>query len=399
MPSNPLGNMGTEGRAPQPLSIAESETVPATVETCRIINVNIEDWSVDCISMEGNKRFFDIQVMAPYFHFVNGEGIYAQPEVGALCWVCKPSTGRFAAPFVLGFQSAHDQELDSFQGGRMALNPGDIMMRTRDENFLILRRGGVVQIGATPTAQRIFIPIRNFIRDFCENYELLTFGGELTWTTERTDETNTDDKAFSKFALKAKEKAGNKLHIASLSIGSHGENAKTTLMLEVFDSGNDGNKVMVSLEVTKEGNVTWTGEKDYIIEMKENVQITSKEKDVTIAATQGNVAVEANKNVSLESKTAEATLTGMTKAALVSSAKAMLDAPIMHLGNGATSPIVKGDMLVAFLSTLIAQLSSLVYIAPLIPLPGPPVPVVAAPAIAALTGQLQSLLSVSSFTK
>jgi len=27
-------------------------------------------------------------------------GIYAQPEVGALCWVCKPSTGRFAAPFV-----------------------------------------------------------------------------------------------------------------------------------------------------------------------------------------------------------------------------------------------------------------------------------------------------------
>lgn len=392
MASNPLSNMGNSGRMPQPLSMSESETVPATIETCRIINVNIEDWSVDCISMEGNKRYFDIQVMSPYFHFMNGEGIYAQPEVGALCWVCKPSGGRFAAPFVMGFQSAHDQDFDSFQGGRQSLNPGDIMMRTRDENFLILRRGGVVQIGATPTAQRIFVPIRNFIRDFCENYELLTFGGELTWTTERTDETNTDDKAFSTFALKAKEKAGNKLHIANLTIGSHGESAKTTLKLEVFDSGDDGNKVMVGLDITKEGNVTWKNEKNYTFEAKENVSITSKEKDVTVTATKGKVTVSADQNVALESKSAEASLTGKTKAALVSGTKAMLDAPVMHLGDGATSPVVLGDKLVTLLGKMITQISAFACAAP-------GSPVVAAPALAALNGELAGLLSTKSFTK
>jgi hypothetical protein len=395
MPSNPLGNMGTSGRAPQPLSVSESETLPATVETCRIINVNIEDWSVDCISAEGNKRFFDIQVMSPYFNFVNGEGIYAQPEVGALCWVCKPSTGRFAAPFVLGFQSAHDQDFDSFQGGRQSLNPGDIMLRTRDENFLTLRRGGVVQIGATPTAQRLFLPIRNFIKDFCENYGLHAFGGELTWTTERTDDTTSSDKAFSKFALKAKEKAGNKLTIANLSIGSHGENSKTTLFLEVFDKGEDGQKSMVSLEVTKEGNVTWLGEKDFKLTFQENIAITSAKKDISVTATKGNITAVADKNVKLESRTTEASLTGKTKASLLSSTKAMLDAPIMHLGDGATSPVVLGDKLVSLLSSLITQIASFQFI----PVSGTPAPVIAAPAVASLSGQLQGILSTKSFTK
>jgi len=379
--------------------MSESEFKPATVETCRIINVNIESWSVDCISDLGNKRFFDLQVMSPYFHFVNGEGIYAQPELGALCWVCVPSGGRFAAPFVLGYQSAHDQDLDSFQGGRQSLNPGDIMLRTRDENFIILRRGGVVQIGATPTAQRIFMPIRNFIQDFCENYELLTFGGELTWTTERTDDTTTADKAFTKFSLKAKEKANNKLHIASLSIGSHGETSPTTLMLEVFDKGDDNAKVMVSLVITKEGNVAWQGEKGYAIEFKENIQVTSKEADITIKAEQGNVNAQAKMNMTLISETAVASLIGKVKAELVSEVKAMLDAPIMHLGNGATSPIVKGDQLVAFLTALITQISQFSFIGTTAPLPGPPVPVIAAPAVAALIGQLPTLLSVNSFTK
>lgn len=388
----PLGNMGTGRRPPQSTGVSESEFKPATIETCRIINVNITSWSVDCISDLGNKRFFDLQVMSPYFHFVNGEGIYAQPELGALCWVCIPSGGRFAAPFVLGFQSAHDQDLDSFQGGRQSLNPGDIMLRTRDENFIVLRRGGVIQIGATPTAQRIYMPIRNYIRDFCENYELLTFGGELTWTTERTEDTDTADKAFSKFALKAKEKAGNKLHIANLTIGSHGENSKTTLMLEVFDSGDDGNKLMVSLVVTKEGDVTWQGEKGYAVEFKENIQITSKEKDITVVAEQGNVNVQAQKNVALSASTAEASLTGKTKALLKSDIKAMLDAPIMHLGNGAISPLVKGDQLVVFLTTLLTQISTFTC-AP------PGAPVIAAPAVAALIGQLQGLLSTNSFTK
>lgn len=391
MPANPLGNMGTKGRSPQNFSVAEGEWRPASVETCRIINVNIEQWSVDCISEYGNKRYFDIQVSTPYFHFINGEGIYAQPEVGALCWVCVPSGGRFAAPFVMGFQSAHDQDFDSFQGGRQALNPGDLMMRTRDENFLILRRGGVVQIGATPTAQRFYLPIRNFIRDFCENYELFTFGGELTWITERDDQT-TDGAALTKLSVKVKEKAENKGHIATLSIGSHGESEKTTLLLEIFDSGDEGAVAVAHLEITKEGDVKW--------KIKKSWELVIDEEDFTVVATLGSIVLDAGdkatlsaqKDVLVKSGTAKATVDGMTQATLKSATKAMLDAPIMHLGNGAASPIVKGDMLVSLLGTLITQISTFVCAAP-------GSPVVAAPAVASLAGQLSSLLSTTSFTK
>lgn len=391
MPSNPLNNMGTRARQAQSHSVLESEWRGASIETCRIINVNIEDWTVDCISDLGNKRYFDIQVMSPYFHFANGEGVYVQPEVGALVWVCVPSGGRFAAPFVLGFQSAHDSDFDGFRGGRQTLNPGDIMLRTRDENFIVLRRGGVVQIGATSTAQRMYIPIRNYIKDFCENYELFSFGGELTWITERDDQT-TDGAALTKLSLKAKEKADDKGYIANLSIGSHGESEPTTLLLEINESGEDGAAVVAHVEFTKEGDVKW--------EVKKNWELVVSEESITITATKGAVSLDAGdvltlqaqKDVSVKSASAKVVVEGATEATLKSSTKAQLDAPVMHLGSGATSPLVKGDQLVSFLTTMINQISTFTCAAP-------GSPVVAAPAIASLSGQLASLLSTASFTK
>jgi hypothetical protein len=369
----------------------ESEWRAASVETCRIINVNIEDWTVDCISELGNKRYFDVQVMSPYFHFANGEGVYVQPEVGSLVWVCVPSSGRFAAPFVLGFQSAHDSEFDGFRGGRQNLNPGDIMLRTRDENFLVLRRGGVVQIGATPAAQRVYLPIRNFIKDFCENYGLFTFGGDLTWNTERDDQT-TDGTALTKFSLKAKEKASNSAYVATLSIGSHGEGKTTTLLLEIFESGDEGAAVAAHLDISKEGNVRW--------EVKKKWELVVSEEDIVVTASKGAVTIDARdtftaqaqKDVLLTSTSAKATLSGSKEATVRSSAKAQLDAPVMHLGSGATSPLVKGDKLVSLLSTLITQISAFTCASP-------GSPVVAAPAVASLTGQLANLLSTTSFTK
>jgi hypothetical protein len=369
----------------------EGEWRPASVETCRIINVNIEEWSVDVIGELGNKRYFDIQVSSPYFHFMNGEGIYIQPEVGALCWLCKPSSGRFAAPFIMGFQSAIDEVSTSFRGGRQSLNPGDIMMRTRDENFLILRRGGVVQIGATPTAQRFYLPIRNFIRDFCENYELFTFGGDLTWLTER-DEKTTDGAALTKFMLRAKEKADNKGHIATLSIGSHGEDVPTTLLLEVFESGDDGAAVVAHMEITKEGDIKW--------KIKKSWELIVDEEDITVIATKGAIALDAGdkgtfqsqKDMLVKSASGKVTVDAASDATLKGGVKSVMDAPLVHLGVGAASPVIKGDMLVSFLTTLCTTIGTFVCAAP-------GSPVAAAPAVGAMTTQLAGLLSTSSFTK
>jgi len=54
-------------------------------------------------------------------------------------------------------------------------------MRTRDGNCVILHRGGVLQVGATPLAQRIYIPLNNVIHDVSGNYSHYNTGGTIAW--------------------------------------------------------------------------------------------------------------------------------------------------------------------------------------------------------------------------
>ena len=377
-------------------SIAEGEYIPALVETVRISNVNLNDWSIDCVSEFGYKRYFDIQVMSPYFHFANGEGIYVMPEVGALAWLCRPSQGRFGAPFLMGFQSPYDEDNASFRSGRQTLNAGDIMLRTRDENFIVLRRGGVIQIGATPTAQRIYLPIQNFIKDFCENYQLFTFGGEMTWTTERDDQT-TEGNAQTKLTYKVKSTADEPSHVLELTMGSHGDGEPVKLNLQVYDNGTNDRKLKADLKITNEGDVVWDIEQDWQMTVKRDILCTTEDGDITMDAA-GKGTWSAQKAVLVKSSQDEATLDGQKKAVVTSATTAEIEAPQIKLGSGASSePVVKGQKLVKVLTSLINQIAAFQFVAPLIP--ASPAPVVAAPAVSSISGQLTGILSTKSFVE
>lgn len=374
--------------------ISEKTFVPPVIESARVINVNIGKWSVDCISTIGGKRFYDIQVMSPYFHYYAGEGIYVMPEVGSLCWVCRPSSGIHAPAFVLGFQAPFDTTNVGYRAGRQNLNPGDIMLRTRDDNFVILRRGGVLQIGATSIAQRFFLPIGNFIRDICENYELNTLGGKLSWLVERTEETTTGD-ALTKLHLLAKAKANDPEHIASLSIGSHGEGNPVTLELAVNESGAAGAKRKVLLQVTAEGKVLWDLEGDWEITTKK--KLTVKAIGDASLSSDGNFSIAALKKLSatgadvLFESTTSTTLESKGRTRISSTTETTIDGQQVMLGKGAVSPLIKGDALIDFLVKLIAGITTAVSTAP-----GTPI---AAPAVAQLAGELSKLLSAKSKTE
>jgi hypothetical protein len=373
--------------------VEEFFTGGAKVETARIVNVNIDDWTVDCVSEYWGKKWTDIQVMAPYFHIANGEGIYVQPEVGAMCWLCTPSDGRFGAPFILGFQSVHDLVADNFRGGRQNLNPGDIMMRTRDENFLILRRGGVVQIGATPVCQSMYIPLGNILRHFCEQYELKTFGGEATWTNTRTEET-ADGEVYSQLELKAKEMVNKAGHDVTAKIGFHGEGSATRLSMSVFESGETDAELKVDLAITKDGDVTWDIEQNWQLTAKNDIIFTAEEGAFTADAYSDVTLSSSNGNFLAKSSQGTATVDGMSEAVLKSTTKAVCDAPLVHLGNGATSPVIKGDMLIMFLGKLLGYLIT----ASSTPVP-PFSPVAALAPVSGMTGDLAALKSEISFTK
>ena len=180
---------------------AREGTDPARIVQGRVINANLNNWTVDIRSQFDRKNYHDIQVGAPYLHHNNGEGLSIFPEVGSTCMVCLPSDS--SAPFVLCFIMAHEtvdsSSADapdgtrshgapsahatdaSFAGGRPKAKPGDIFMRGRDNNFVILHRGGVLQIGSTELAQRIYIPLNNQVMDISENYAHHNAGGSVVW--------------------------------------------------------------------------------------------------------------------------------------------------------------------------------------------------------------------------
>jgi hypothetical protein len=187
--------------------------VPAQVLQCKILNINLVNWTVDVVSQFDRYVLTDIQVGSPYLHYNNGEGLSIFPEVGAQCMVCIPSDS--SPPFVLSFvmpletvdiDDVEDQTAGggtgsrdslnksksaaSFAGGRPKPKPGDIWLRTRDDNFVILHRGGTLQIGASELSQRICVPLNHFMMDISQNYAHHNSGGSVVWGLQEGPATN-----------------------------------------------------------------------------------------------------------------------------------------------------------------------------------------------------------------
>jgi hypothetical protein len=117
------------------------------------------------------------------------------PDLGAKCHVCIPSD---SAPFLQDFimpqetvpqedsedgtsAGEGDRETASFGGGRPRAKPGDIYIKGRNGNFVILHKGGVLQMGSTELAQRICIPLQNLVTDISQNYRHYNSGGAINW--------------------------------------------------------------------------------------------------------------------------------------------------------------------------------------------------------------------------
>jgi hypothetical protein len=187
---------GGKDRAAPRTAFKNSWTQPegakeAFVFEARVTNVNMKNWTVDCASVFDRRFWGDIQVSSPYMHSSNGEGMYAVPEIGAKCFVCIPSDGP--PPFVLAFIMASEKlrtgtETTGFTygGGRARPKPGDIVLKGRDDNFCILHRGGVLQIGSTALAQRVYVPLGNLITDTSETYNHYNSGGAINWGVRST---------------------------------------------------------------------------------------------------------------------------------------------------------------------------------------------------------------------
>lgn len=203
--------------------------VPSLDIQCKVFNVNLKNWTVDLVSKFDGYHFYDVQIGSPYLHYSNGEGLSWFPEIGAVCMVCIPSdtSPPFVSCFLMPVEvvdvAADDQEGEggtgsrdsihkstsgaSFAGGRPTAKPGDMWLRTRDDNFVILHRGGVLQLGSTELAQRIYIPLNNLIMDISQNYAHHNSNGSIVWGLQEGPATGDKPSEFTQsFRVLANDK-------------------------------------------------------------------------------------------------------------------------------------------------------------------------------------------------
>lgn len=333
------------------------------VEEAVITDVNRRTYTVTCDTRHSNKTVDDIQCLVPYHHYENGEGIHHLPEVGAICYLFWPSDNT--PPFILGYigaagvrASTDGEPLRStpdgngsptdveFKSRRPDLQPGDIALTTRDENFVILRRGGILQLGATSIAQRIYVPILNYIKDFCENYELNAFGGDISWTVGRVEDDPGGDApatwTFHANEFAQDEKATVRVRHLPVTGPSGGDKAAWEVYVAPQNIDRDTGEVVdevYSMILTVEGEKTEMIGTNYSLKVK------------------GSHTVDVGGNASYKAA-GTATLEGGSQAT-VKAAKVVTEGNTFLGDAAAVNSAVLGEPLVAYLAQLATALNAL----------------------------------------
>jgi hypothetical protein len=161
-----------------------ARAVPAEIVFGRVVEVDPDRWVCRVLSSDPVREFSPVLVSS-LFMGTQGEGIHAMPEVGVRVYVAVPSDGTHA--FIVGYAFTVDEttgdgrNAGSLHSGRPHLNPGDIAALTRDQNGVVIRRGGIVEIRSTPLARTIYNPQGNQVLTIAESWEVETFGGNIAW--------------------------------------------------------------------------------------------------------------------------------------------------------------------------------------------------------------------------
>jgi hypothetical protein len=362
---------------------------PAWITKGTVTNVDLRNYTVDVVGEYEGEFWEKLQVATPYFHTANGEGIFAVPEVGSICLVCQPSDEE--TPYILGFigsfeiehaktanledragEAKNEEEETkasvktpssttstgstdqtttgaSARAGRPFLNPGDIMLRTRDENFMILRRGGVVQLGATPGCQSIYVPLLNHMRHFAENYDVTTPGGLLSWVVKRV-ENDAAGKAPVLYRLALRDKAQNDKADIQIRMGHVDDDVRYELLvspekIKVEDGSDTGTpKLRLQINTSGDMDVEMQGDLNWEVEGDRNLDVTGNDnlsvtgiRDVTALS----IAHTAKLDSSVKSTTRTETYTGTRT----------INALIHMLGPAPMEPAVVGASLMLWLAS------------------------------------------------
>jgi hypothetical protein len=219
------------------------------------------------------------------------------------------------------------------------MEQGDIMLRTRDGNHVWLHRGGVVEIGSTPIARRFYIPLLNYIRDVCENYEMRSLAGEMSWQVSRSDQ-NATGNAEAVFTLASRNYAQDEFASVFLQIGHVDDSNRLRLVIapNVVNpvSGEVDGDAVYELTISSEGevNVSVSGNQNVQIQgdLSETVdgEVTQSYNSDHGQNVGGNQTISVSGDHKLEASSSTERLSGGKT----------IDAQSIKAGGTATTPVV-----------------------------------------------------------
>lgn len=163
---------------------------PLSVCKGRVMVVNKSNWTCTVLS-EHIGPVEDVPI-APIYIGEAGNGMYYLPEIGSTVWLAHvDQAGWFilmGAPISVDGDDTEVRDNDTSMG-RHEADPGDIVLSGKLGSNLTVRKSGIIEIGASPIAKRFYIPLQNFIRDFCKSYEMISAGGNISIRTNDSDAT------------------------------------------------------------------------------------------------------------------------------------------------------------------------------------------------------------------
>lgn len=168
--------------------------------------VSVDSRTYTCTVRSEHGLHYDVPI-TPVFLSPNGQGMWFLPEVGTRVLVGTVGKGaRNEYTFLIGAAFAVDQDsLEvsddavsdegtdeevvkvDFRNNRSVHQPGDIVLSSSDRNFIVMRKGGIIELGATQVAKRFYIPLQNVIRDLCQIYEMQNSAGIFQMVRKESD--------------------------------------------------------------------------------------------------------------------------------------------------------------------------------------------------------------------
>lgn len=319
------------------------------VAECRVITVDPVKRTMDIVSDGPNTvRMSEIPWPAPWRNY-NGGGIDFVPEVGATCWTLWHPWDDF--PIVLGWSSQYHGEA-GFGSTSYELNPGDIILWSKDTNRIVVRRGGNIEIIAGEACKRYFIATDNLIKDVAQNYVLEADGGVLSWVSGDFNASGVEDPTkvagdSSVFSLEMKRFSTDGEPLVRLRGGNLQDSPlvgtdPVVFELEVVDR--------FRLAISSEGGAKLQLNESLTVEISNALTITTVN-DITLTSQLGKLLLESQaKGIELSCKLGSYAVQALDSTETITGQK-HLAAAAVRLGKNPTEPAVLGVQLLTWLAS------------------------------------------------